>query len=313
MSSKGTYYIVHPNGDVYDELDNGYTYDGHYLFDLDGKKHEIKENDLIGVFAECSTPNKKIVFQNFSLSFDVNVSARISRVANHEAHILPLAHSNSSGKHLPDDFIEFVELATYKNVIVGEEGKICPEVGYDIIPHIEVKIKNEEKNLHPIRKTEKELKLAPLMDDKFIKSLEEHFADVASHFENELKIEINKLINHLFYEPHIKTRGNETRKAFIAEMLKAKEKDVRRRIPAQKGRTPINQQKDFLTEKEKFINQCFKAFDELKAKKRKLNRTELAEILFNDSNPMQTLRRRFKSLDLTFENVLRQYTEQKPS
>ncbi len=64
-------------------------------------------------------------------------------------------------------------------------------------------------------------------------------------------------------------------------------------------------------EKGKFINECFKSFDELNKKKKSLNKTQLAETLFRDLNPLQTLRRKLKSFELSFEEVLRQYNEQK--
>lgn len=313
MSNKGNYYIVYPNGVVDDEFGNNYEYDKTNLLDLEGEKHEIYQEDIFGIYTECSTQNEKVVFQDFSLSFEVNVSATVTRASNHDAHIIPFSHNENTDEPVPDEFYDFVESEFGQYAIVANKNQICPEVHYEITPDWVIKIKSKEKNLPPIREMEADLKLAPIDEDKSIEKVEKSFAEMVLLFEGELKTEISKLISHLFHELHIKTKDNEIRNAFIAEMIKAKERDVRRRIPVQKGRTPINQQKDFEIEKEKFINQCFEAFDELKAKKRKLNRTELAEILFNDSNPMQTLRRRWKSLEITFEEVLRQYTEQKPS
>lgn len=313
MSDKGNYYIVYPNGDVYDEFGHCYKYDKPYLIDFEGKKHEIKEKDVIGFYSQCSTPNKEVVFQNFSLSFEVNVSARIARVSNHDGHITPFLPVQNINEPVPADFYDFVKSEFDKTVIVTKWENVCPEVRYDIIPHIEVKIKSKEKNLQHIRKTEEELKLAPLEEDKNLEKLEQLFAEMVLHYETELKPEIRKIISHLYHEVYVKDKDNEVRKSYIANMIQVKDRDIRRRIPIQKGRTPIIQQKDFQTEKQRFINQCFNAFSLLKAKRKKLTRTELAEILFNDSNPMQTLRRKFKSLELTFEDVLQQYTEQKSS
>lgn len=311
MSDKGNYYIVYPNGVVDDEFGNNYEYDKDTLLDSEGKKHEIYEEDIFGVYTECSTPNEKVVFQNFSLSLEVDVSATVTRASNHAAHIIPFSHIENIDESVPDDFYDFIESEFGQTAIVANKKQICPEVRYEIIPDWVVKIKRNEKSLSPIREMEKELNLAPLAEGENSEEVEKSFAEMALLFERELKGEISKLIAHLFHELHIKTKDNEIRKSFIAEMLRIKEKDVRRRIPIQKGRTPINQQKDFSTEKQRFINQCFNAFGKLNEKGRKLNRTELAEILFNDSNPMQTLRRKFKSLELTFEDVLQQYTEQK--
>lgn len=133
---------------------------------------------------------------------------------------------------------------------------------------------------------------------------------VELHFDNELI----KLVDRLVFEYFTLLERGKQREENINIILDNEEKELRKRLATPKGRVPITQRNNYEAEKKDFIAHCFRLFKVLENKKKNLNKTRLAEIAFaDDSNPLQSLRRKLKTFNLSFEEVLQMYTEQKSS
>lgn len=123
--------------------------------------------------------------------------------------------------------------------------------------------------------------------------------------------EIKRLITRLKNEFHALGERGAERETTIFEVLKEEEETLRQRLKVARGRTPIKESEDFEQERKEFIKNCIKALTQIAQKKKNLNKSQLAKILYFDENPQQTLRRKFEVFNLTFEEILNQYNEQK--
>jgi hypothetical protein len=65
--------------------------------------------------------------------------------------------------------------------------------------------------------------------------------------------------------------------------------------------------------KSKFITDCEKILTELDSKKTRLNKNQLAKKMFRGDNPLLLLNRKLKDFELTFDEILQKYIEQKSS
>ena len=148
--------------------------------------------------------------------------------------------------------------------------------------------------------------------DVFNKS-QKTFSQLNKYIEENLGEELKRLVDRLVFEYFTLYERGEERQEYINIIINEEEKALRKRLQAIKGRIPIKHQKDFHSEREKFIERCFAALEHLEKKKQKLLKSKMAEIVFSDLNPQQSLRRKLKVLDLTFEDILQEYSEQKSS
>jgi hypothetical protein len=153
-------------------------------------------------------------------------------------------------------------------------------------------------------------------NEKVMENHEKLFAEMKKYFEDHLTAELKRTAKRLVKEVHTSDLRGEQRDINIRLLQENEEKELRKRIPAAKGRVPIKAHDSFKSEKEEFIKQCIRGFEELEKRKKKINKTQLSEILVEgliDTNPLQTLRRKLKKFDLTFEEIFKEYTEQKSS
>jgi hypothetical protein len=132
-------------------------------------------------------------------------------------------------------------------------------------------------------------------------------------FEKHLAGELERVVKRLAFEVHTLNERGEERETSLKIILHEEEKELRKRLLSAKGRVPIKHQDDFKPQKEKFINECLQGLDELTKSKKNINRHQLAKILFRDENPFQSLRRKLKNFDVSFEEILQKYSEQKSS
>lgn len=315
MSKQGVKYIVYTDGRVEDEFENEYKFESGFVFvDEEGNKHRLNEKDILGIYDYCEKTSERVPIQNFSISFDVNVSFDLVRGVYHDAHVVPFKNRENPDKEIPDNFKEFVKSKFGREAIILPGGMECSDEGYKVIHNFEVKLKNKESNLEPVIESESES--SPLGKNENLREQEDLFLSLVSQYENNLKRELRAILSHLYHEVFAARKGGEVRKMLISNLVSVKERNMRERMPTQKGRVPIKQQNDFEVEKERFLNECFENLEELEKRKLKLNKTQLAEILvegLKTTNPLQSLRRKFQTFDLSFEEVLRRYTEQKSS
>ncbi len=199
----------------------------------------------------------------------------------------------------------------------------CCDLHYKIEPKIQVTLINKEviedkevesfknKILKESDKLAKDWEYKPEeMDWNSHKKL---FNKMQSYLEKHLSEELKRVVERLAFEIHILNESSEVRENQISIMLSEEETELRKRLETPKGRKPLIYQSDFKIEKKKFVENCFKSFREFEKNETKINQTKLAESLFRDSNPHQSLRRKFKTFNLTFNDILQKYTEQKSS
>lgn len=147
-----------------------------------------------------------------------------------------------------------------------------------------------------------------------LKYQEQLFLQMNSYIETHLTEEINRVVNRLVKEFFTLNDRGEIREIDLNKILNEEGKALRKRVSAIKGRTPKSKLKTFQSEQETFIKNCLKILKELDKGKENLDRTRLSETLFPDnSNPLQTLRRKLKVLGLSFEGILQMYNEHKSS
>ncbi len=140
------------------------------------------------------------------------------------------------------------------------------------------------------------------------------FNKISEYFQEHLANEIKRVVERLEFEAHLLNDRADERESGISIMLEAEERELRKRLPTAKGRVPLKQQEKYNSEKANFIEYCLEGLTKLETRKKKLNKTQLAEILvegLKDSNPLQSLRRKLNLFELSFDEILQIYTEQK--
>jgi hypothetical protein len=140
---------------------------------------------------------------------------------------------------------------------------------------------------------------------------EKHHTKLCEYLEKNLNNEITRLVKRLHAELRALDERGPEREGSIFEILKEEEETLRQRLKVARGRIPIKESEDFEDERKEFICKCLTALNEIARKKKKLNKSQLAKNLYFDENPPQTLRRKFKYYNLTFEEIMNQFSEQK--
>lgn len=258
-------------------------------------------------YKELSKPFRKAKF-----TCDVNVE--ISLTAGQETEHKHDVMIDFSGEVTPE-----IDLSEYE---LDTGGFFCG-LFYYVTPQVNVTLRKkelkEDKNVKEyIEQIESRAKSN--VDPQEIEAnkirLDNHqnlFSQLTNYLEMHLTEEIKRVVDRLTFEIHtLNDKGGE-REESIKIILYEEEKELRKRLLTTKGRTPINQQSDFEEEREKFLEECLQSLKKLDNSRKKLNKSQLAESLFRDLNPLQSLRRKLKVVDLSFEEILEKYNEQKSS
>jgi hypothetical protein len=198
---------------------------------------------------------------------------------------------------------------------------------YTVKPQINITLKNKEviddkKTLTFIKKIADEavnenLELEEFGErEKNEQKLENHinlFEKISDYFQEHLGEALKRTVERLEIESHLLNDRTDERESGIAIMLVEEESELRRRLPIVKGRVPTKQRKDYKPLKSKFITDCEKILTELDSKKTRLNKNQLAKKMFRGDNPLLLLNRKLKDFELTFDEILQKYIEQKSS
>lgn len=184
------------------------------------------------------------------------------------------------------------EISEDKNTL-----KLIKRVGNDAVKNNEELQKLGEKE-----KNELKLKNHLTLLDKIGNYLQQH-----------LTHEIKRTVERLEFESHLLNDRADEREFGIAYILETEEREIRKRLPTRKGRVPIKQRSDFKKLQQNFIKECVEKLGELEHKKARLNKNQLAKKMFRGDNPLLLLNRKLKDFDLTFDEILQKYIEQKSS
>jgi hypothetical protein len=254
----------------------------------------------------------------FTCQVDVEVSIAVEPQVKNEDHIHKVIIDVDESKVPPE-----ANLSEYEFDLAS----IFCGLYYSINPKVEVKLKNQEiiedkDTLKLINKTAKDAvkdnkELAESgekeANEQKLKNIENLFADFNGHFQEYLTEVIKTSVEKLEYEAYLLNERADKRESSIKIMLEEFEKELRKRLPTAKGRVPTKQRNDFNLLRSNFINECKKILAELESKKARLNKNQLAKKMFRGDNPLLLLNRKLKDFDLTFEEILQKYIEQKSS
>lgn len=139
------------------------------------------------------------------------------------------------------------------------------------------------------------------------------FTQMTKYFEDHLTSELKRVAERLAMELHSLNDRGEEREISLNLILDDENREIRKRLPANKGRVPIKERNDYQKLRYKFLSDSVSILKDLEAKKAKLNKSQLAKKMFRGDNPLLLLNRKLKDFELTFEAILQKYSEQKSS
>lgn len=158
-----------------------------------------------------------------------------------------------------------------------------------------------------LRETMNEKERSALRLENYTKQLYRLEAYLQKH----LKDELERVSERLVFEAHIADERGEKRAESIRIFLEQEESALRRRLRTPKGRVPVKERSDFFIVKRDFLEHSFTILQELESEGARLNKSQLAKKMFRSDNPLLLLNRKLKDFNLTFEEIMQQYSEQK--
>lgn len=259
---------------------------------------------------------KPFKIAKFTCEVDVEISLAVSTQVPNEEHIHKVIFDVDESRFPPGADLSEYEL-DFASLFCG--------LFYAIKPQVKVKLTGKEINEDKeIQKLIKKVSDEAIKGNKELEELGEKEANeqrlknhsnlfnrINEYFQEHLTESIKRVVERLEFEAHLLNDRADERESGITIMLEEEEKELRKRLPTAKGRVPIKQRSDFNILKQDFIYECKKILEELESKKAKLNKNQLAKKMFRGDNPLLLLNRKLKGFDLTFDEILQEYIEQK--
>lgn len=209
--------------------------------------------------------------------------------------------------------IEFCIDGTLRRTIDPSRWDDAPEDEEELPDYVEQLLKESNYNWQPRLGVTLESKEETYYPDQVLSArAKRQFDYLLDNFDAAVRSLVSRLVNLEFtvleaYD-EAPNFGSDFREAAIKLILAETEKDLKKRLPKGRGRTPFKDSYHYIDDKYEFVESCLEELKRLSEEKLKLYKKDLAESMYpRNSNPEKAFSNALNKFELSWNELIKEH------